>query len=227
MFGAFLDAAMNIPQMMHHEEMQNDSQQFNAGEAQLARNFNASEALKSRDFNSAQAVVQRDWAEQMSNTQYQRAATDAQKAGLNRILAMRQGGAGNPSGSSASSSGASGPSGSSGISAGALHSAFNSTHFNELNQAQRVSETQRSYNFSADTEQKKQATDLIMEQTKTQKELTRQAKATAETATASAKGATTEGEIDETTAGEILRWINRISESLQGSSSAARRAKPH
>lgn len=54
-------------------------------------------------YNAQEAQKQRDWAEMMSNTAYQRAAKDLEKAGLNRVLAL--GGPGStPGGSSASTS---------------------------------------------------------------------------------------------------------------------------
>ena len=50
-----------------------------------------------RAWNAAEAQKQRDWQQYMSNTSYQRAATDLQSAGLNRILALG-GGSSTPSG---------------------------------------------------------------------------------------------------------------------------------
>lgn len=69
---------------------------YNSQQARLAREFNAKEAQKLRD-----------WQENLSNTSYQRAMKDMLAAGLNPILAYQQGGAGVPSGSSASANAAS------------------------------------------------------------------------------------------------------------------------
>lgn len=56
---------------------------------------------KSRDFANRQAKKHRKFQEKMSNTSFQRAARDLKKAGLNRILAVTQGGASTPPGASA------------------------------------------------------------------------------------------------------------------------------
>lgn len=61
-------------------------------------------------FNAEQASIQRSWEEKMSNTAYQRAVKDMEKAGLNPYLAYSQGGASTPSGSSAHSGSYSGSS---------------------------------------------------------------------------------------------------------------------
>lgn len=81
------------------------NQEYNSAQAQIDRDFASSENEKARAFNSEQAQMNRDFQERMSNTAYQRAVSDMQKAGLNPYLAITQGGASSPSGSSATSSG--------------------------------------------------------------------------------------------------------------------------
>lgn len=70
--------------------------------AQHAMDFSASQQLVSEDFNREEAQKTRDWQQQMRATQYQTATADMQKAGLNPMLAYSQGGAGTPSGATAS-----------------------------------------------------------------------------------------------------------------------------
>lgn len=53
------------------------------------------------DANTKMSRDQMEFQERMSNTQYQRAMTDMKTAGLNPILAYKQGGAGTPSGAMA------------------------------------------------------------------------------------------------------------------------------
>ena len=69
---------------------------------QKTNTANAQQVADTNQFNAQQAQAQRDWQERMSNTQYQRAVDDMRAAGLNPALAYQQGGAGTPSGSTAS-----------------------------------------------------------------------------------------------------------------------------
>lgn len=87
---------------------QEDSQGFNAEQAEINRQFNKQEAEIARDFNSREAATARAWSEQMSGTSYQRAMHDMKAAGLNPLLGYQQGGAATPSASSASAGAASG-----------------------------------------------------------------------------------------------------------------------
>lgn len=212
MFGAFVDALMNVPKMMHAEEMQNDSQQFNR----------------------AESIESRDWQERMSNTQYQRAAGDASAAGLNRILAMRQGGAGTPGGATASS----------GTTTGQTQSSFIQ---GEINSAQIANLREENERIRADTGLKKQDAALRsyeMDRTKAAERLTiqqeaternntdasahaaRKAKEDADIAEEIAKGKRTEGAIDDTMYGTVLRYVDRAMDALRGGSTAYERMQP-
>lgn len=209
MFGAFLDAAMSIPRNMQMEEDRNQRQQD-----AWAHTFN------DQAFNAAQAAEARAFQERMSNTQYQRAASDASAAGLNRILAIRQGGAGIPVGASASSNH---PGGTGGTPGGAA-STFSAAQLQEeqadnISMDTRLKDAQRNHTSQMwNTSRAQEA--LINEQERTQRELTRREAAQADIATSDAKGRALEGEIDETTYGKIMRYIDRSVRSITGAGSA-------
>lgn len=80
---------------------------FNSAEAATSRQFNADEARINRAFAATQIDEQEAFQERMSNSAYQRAVKDMQAAGLNPMLAYRQGGANSPMGGAASGSTAS------------------------------------------------------------------------------------------------------------------------
>lgn len=208
MFGAFLDAAMSIPNIMHAEEMQNDAQ-----------GFNRQEAIDARQFNSAEAAVQREWSERMSNTAYQRGTSDMAAAGLNRILAARQGGAASASGAAAAGSAAA-----AGGSTGHIGSNFAAAQVMEdqkdnIKADTELKGTQRSYTSQLWNTSRAQE-DLTNEQANTQRETTRRERAQADIATSDAKGRALEGNIDDTTYGNIMRYIDRAVRGITGAGSA-------
>lgn len=79
-----------------------ETNQFNAGQADINRDWLDNQAKYTSNFNSAQSAVNREFQKDMSSTSYQRAVKDMEAAGLNPMLAYSQGGAATPSGSSAS-----------------------------------------------------------------------------------------------------------------------------
>lgn len=63
---------------------------------------NSAQSAEMRAFNAAEAQKNRDFQEKMRSTQYQTTMEDMRKAGLNPMLAYQQGGAGTPTGATAS-----------------------------------------------------------------------------------------------------------------------------
>lgn len=117
--GAFNQASANAANAQNVESMMNQYQ-FNSAQASMANQFTSGMWQRAADwneemwerqaaFNAREAQKQRDWQESMANTQYQRAIGDMQKAGLNPILAVTNGGVGTsvPGGAAASVGGSS------------------------------------------------------------------------------------------------------------------------
>lgn len=118
--GSAVSAGLNLlggnEQNDSNQQIAAGNNEFNAAQAQANREFQWSTAQWANWNNINNAEVNRNWQEQMSNTQYQRAVGDMKEAGLNPMLAYSQGGAGTPSGATAS--GAASPAGSAASAAG-------------------------------------------------------------------------------------------------------------
>ena len=82
--------------------MMASANEYNTQAWNTAAAWNEKMWQKQADFNAEQARLQREWQTEMSNTAYQRAMADMEKAGLNPILAYSQGGAQVPGGAAAS-----------------------------------------------------------------------------------------------------------------------------
>jgi len=102
------------------------SQGNTASNVQQQEQFQQQQTQQQEAYQTGQVQQQEQFQEQMSNTAYQRATADMEKAGINPMLAYTQGGASTPSGSSASGSAQSGASFASGTAPNLLGNSVNS-----------------------------------------------------------------------------------------------------
>lgn len=128
-------------QFGYNTAMMNAANEYNTQAWERAAQWNEAMWQKQADFNSAEAQKQRDWQEAMSNTAYQRAMNDMEKAGLNPILAYSQGGAGVPNGATATVGGAQMSSAQANMASGGLLSAHQASEGNYTGTMEQMSTT--------------------------------------------------------------------------------------
>lgn len=144
---ANLANAQNVANMMnqyqYNSAQASTANQFTETMWQRAADWNEAMWQKQANFNAEQAEIQRNWQERMANTQYQRAVSDMEKAGLNPILAVTGGGVGTsvPGGATASVGGSSMSSAQGAMASGGLLGANSASESNYMGQMEYLSGT--------------------------------------------------------------------------------------
>lgn len=154
--GSGLSAALPYAQVGLQYFGQRQQDQANSARQLQAQAFNARESERAYKRNLQGSREAMAFSERMSNTQYQRGMVDMRTAGLNPILAYKQGGASSPSGSAAS-----GPAASSPTPQGAINR-FGGVLSSALAAKQSIAQIAQTRAITANTEQQ---TELVTENT--------------------------------------------------------------
>lgn len=145
---------------------------------------------RSNRANAKEAEKNRDFQQQMSSTSYQRAMLDMKRSGLNPMLAYQQGGASTPGGAQAVIKDALTPAVSSGMQAARLKQELKVMKSNEQNIKQNTRNARVTERILKNENSIRNTNAKIVKQ--------------------QLPGAKTEGDIDKSTYGKVIRWLGRL-----------------
>lgn len=226
-------------QMEMSQEMAREQMAFQHDENAIARAFNQEQGQYNRDFQNYSQNLNMAFQERMSNSAYQRATQDMKAAGLNPILAYKQGGSSTPVGAGvtgAQAAGASGASGAMGQAQNVIGSAARAAVQTGMQLDRLDAEID---NMNEDTQKKKtevRLNDQLQKRVQSEVSLNQQTERNKEVENlilnenlTSARSAATADRMREdmlkTDIGEIIRWIGTAGKELNpflGSANSAR-----
>lgn len=161
-----------------------------------------------------------NFQERMANSAHQREVADLRAAGLNPVLSGTGGsGSATPAGAMARMENPS-----AGLGEKMRASMLQHAQIKNLTEDTKLKDTQRTYTSQMwNTSRAEEG--LINQREKTEKQNTQAAEHTAAILSNSAKGASLEGDIDDTRYGAVMRYVDRAIKAITGSSQSIRNVK--